>query len=605
MDYLITGSNSVKTGQALNVDITVSALTYPSIGLGGDFELSNLNEIVSADDMRSLSCELWAKTSDDRISTVPVKLSTLIPGARGNFMVRLGLNIPVCINFEIRLRGALCTWQDSSKQAVKLDLSFYDGNNAESGEGDRPIDLPILIQLAQSPPVIAIFSADKSVLLANSASLTINWVINEGNDSYTLFDGTTEIIHINNPDKTGKYIFKTISAGNHAYSLHLNKGSITSKKSMTVRALERSACFMVPAPENDARENLIISNVCVSEDSSVLFSLILKKDSSTSSINAIGYSNEGFTGNWKFIQLTEADKIKLEPFKLSPLVHLKDTNQALGRLVFIGGSLVSPTHFSNSIAIVNLEKNASKEDLVSVISDCSWLSRMGHRCLVFPHQGVDKIWLMGGQDEYGTALNDIWVSENGVDWRRIDGDGAYTSDLDTPTPWEARCFFGATALLDNQEGKQALWIGGGFSETGGTQTQDVWIWDQVNWKQAKTGTGNLSICKQPYLSSALAAISIDTRNNPVDATGIYAFGAYDVDSTLLTYFESISLKTTYGIIPVQTPLQELTNHNYSTMITLYFKGCLWYMVLTDNGDAGIVCSHLYYWVPPVTSYILK
>lgn len=82
---------------------------------------------------------------------------------------------------------------------------------------------------------------------------------------------------------------------------------------------------------------------------------------------------------------------------------------------------------------VNYEKRETKNDVWSsedgknwfeVTAAASWSSRWDHGVVVFK----DKLWLIGGMDLNDNVLGDIWVSENGKDWSLV---------TDNP-PWSER-----------------------------------------------------------------------------------------------------------------------------------------------------------------------
>jgi len=214
------------------------------------------------------------------------------------------------------------------------------------------------------------------------------------------------------------------------------------------------------------------------------------------------------------------------------------------------------------------------------------------------------------------VLNDIWVSADGLTWDNIDRTGAVNIQISKPSPmpWDARCIFGASARLNNSEEKVALWIGGGFSQTDGIATPDVWIWDCVDktkiwaWRQAKAAEAALAMYDPPkdsftYLSSGIGFIVNGL-------TGMVVFGATidQSSSTTSIYSNEIYQLTsaTYGKsdCDIKT-IEDLAKKNLASITTFYFKGCMWYFILSNQGDDGIKWSRPYYLVPDVVSYSFK
>jgi hypothetical protein len=100
-----------------------------------------------------------------------------------------------------------------------------------------------------------------------------------------------------------------------------------------------------------------------------------------------------------------------------------------------------------------------------------WSPRAYHQAVV--HAG--KIWVMGGGNyvpEY-SALNDVWSSEDGVNWTRV-----------TETaPWSPRLWFSSVAYRDH------IWVLGGWSNDPSRNWGDVWYSkDGLTWHELKTQT---------------------------------------------------------------------------------------------------------------------
>lgn len=82
---------------------------------------------------------------------------------------------------------------------------------------------------------------------------------------------------------------------------------------------------------------------------------------------------------------------------------------------------------------VNYDKRETKNDVwysedglnwIEATREAAWPSRWDHEVIVFK----DKLWLIAGMDLKGNVYGDVWVSENGIDWQLI---------TDNP-PWPAR-----------------------------------------------------------------------------------------------------------------------------------------------------------------------
>ena len=87
---------------------------------------------------------------------------------------------------------------------------------------------------------------------------------------------------------------------------------------------------------------------------------------------------------------------------------------------------------------------------------------MGHAALKFGNE----IWIMGGRDEAGNALNDVWALDpQTYSWRSVGN-----------APWSARCLF-YPAVFNNK-----IWLYGGAEEPFAENLfDDFWVYDGVKW----------------------------------------------------------------------------------------------------------------------------
>ncbi|MCX7699074.1 MAG: hypothetical protein N2114_06390 [Candidatus Goldbacteria bacterium] len=93
--------------------------------------------------------------------------------------------------------------------------------------------------------------------------------------------------------------------------------------------------------------------------------------------------------------------------------------------------------------------------------------RWGHVCRIYQTNYYDgKIWLIGGTSDGKTGLNDIWYSEDGINWTEVSISGLRFSGR-----W-------GHAITDSYS---FILIGG--TENGQTGLNDVWeSEDGINWK---------------------------------------------------------------------------------------------------------------------------
>lgn len=147
------------------------------------------------------------------------------------------------------------------------------------------------------------------------------------------------------------------------------------------------------------------------------------------------------------------------------------------KLWFVGGSAIDPDKSSNQVASFDPQ---SRTWIVMKSEKIPWQPRMGHAVLEFD----GKIWVMGGCDQNGNALKDVWIMAPQKDpemnkWIR-------SQDL----PWTARCMF-TCARFGNE-----IWAYGGFSAPfSGEFLADLCIYNGAEWKQNNNLTKRLPLSK--------------------------------------------------------------------------------------------------------------
>lgn len=582
--YLVAGSNTVKRGEALDLSIKISSATPDAkIALSGSLSITNLDEIISQEEIKK-----GVETSTWKLKHKPEKADEV---ELLNFDYDDNLKIPQCSlprrysaesdYIVLELKGGLCKL-DGESAAFKLE--FFDLN--ESEEDSQILTIPV--QALQKKVEIEYLIADPSVLQGNQSRLSFSWSIKGENYNYRILDGLKEI-HSGQEtnDKTDTYSLPSASIGDHRYTLEVTQGKNTISQSKHVRALDTSG---PPSSKCNPPKPRTILNFCTGQYSNYLFALIINEI--TKKIE-IGYTAEGFSGDWSKIALSESDEAKLKSYANSSMVHLKDAGATFGRIYFVGGSGVKAMDCFNTVAVVDLDSNA--DDLVHIIKDCPWDARMGHSCVVFPHGGADKIWLLGGVDEWGGALNDVWVSGNGLDWTNLKKDGtANTNSNPVWMDWDARCLAGVTIELDEYGAKKALWLAGGFREVGGEETPDIWKWEGSSW--SKIG---ITINDGNYMSSGLAFLGKDT----LQSTGVYLMGGFLNGANREKFFYKINKNNrSYSTqsLSTSTVSDSFATTKEARVITAFFKNSLWYLVFTNEGDKGLTYSKLFYFIPTVT-----
>jgi Kelch motif len=156
-------------------------------------------------------------------------------------------------------------------------------------------------------------------------------------------------------------------------------------------------------------------------------------------------------------EVPEQDSWIPSGFATSPGVYFKD------HIWLVGGSQIDPDNTSNIVWRLDPKKKVWQK-----VGAALWPSRMGHAVLVFQN----KIWVMGGRDPSGNALNDVWA---------CDGESGNWTRVSQETLWEPRCLCYPTVW--NKE----IWLYGGASAPFSSKLfKDLWSSaDGKKWEQRK------------------------------------------------------------------------------------------------------------------------
>jgi hypothetical protein len=149
-------------------------------------------------------------------------------------------------------------------------------------------------------------------------------------------------------------------------------------------------------------------------------------------------AEQPFAG-WRFVPSSVPDEAGFIPrgFASSPGVFLDD------KIWLIGGSQIDPDTTSNVVWRFDPAGSGEWENRGAA----GWSRRMGHAVIVY-HQ---QIWVLGGRDEAGNALNDVWSLD-------IANDNRTWVVQTRHAPWTPRCLL-APAVFDGK-----IWIYGGVKE---------------------------------------------------------------------------------------------------------------------------------------------
>ena len=119
------------------------------------------------------------------------------------------------------------------------------------------------------------------------------------------------------------------------------------------------------------------------------------------------------------------------------------------KLWLIGGMDLDDNVFSE------IWSSEDGENWSLVTDEPPWPARQGHETVIFK----DRIWILGrfNEESQGGGKNDVWFSEDGINWEKTEKD----------PPWEGREDHAAAVFQDK------IWIFGGMTAE--------WIWKNDIW----------------------------------------------------------------------------------------------------------------------------
>ncbi|MFW2372223.1 MAG: kelch repeat-containing protein [Gammaproteobacteria bacterium] len=211
--------------------------------------------------------------------------------------------------------------------------------------------------------------------------------------------------------------------------------------------------------------------------------------------------------------------------------------------------------------------------------------RAGHSCVVCTDEtGDEKLWVLGGCDTYGNALNEVWT------W-----DGMAWEEKHVPE-WDPRLLSGAAT-----DGK-SLWIGAGFREPTGTSLNDVWQWQQQaglgHWQQ-------LTQASKTLLKMFGEAERLRGAALAYHAGDLFEVGTVEHEAKIMSFFARLDHEALNGHY-VRSPLSANGRENWSVgdqesvFQLVSFNGCLWLVSEAfgydaETGQSGVKRSQLFYY----------
>jgi len=314
------------------------------------------------------------------------------------------------------------------------------------------------------------------------------WVLKEG--YITLKEGTGEEgTHSLKADTVGKtYVLKGLTGDNEWFQSKLDVKVLSLGWHDRVQTVfEGDPGY--PIEEDDSHDSLPASvtlkpTLLVNANDDHLYA-IFQRELDEKTKDYFLFQTKNPFGPWQYLD----SKVEGQPgqsvpkgFATSPGVYFKE------KLWLIGGNQIDPEITSNEVWSYDLK---SKQFVSHGVAP--WDSRMGHAVIVF----MGKIWMLGGRDEVGNALNEIWSFDGNETWKK-----------ESKGSWAPRCLFQPVIFKDPVSRKEQLWLFGGakapFSET---LFHDLWVFDGTGWKQNEISTNISKNGDRRPISSALQVLN--------------------------------------------------------------------------------------------------
>ena len=419
-----------------------------------------------------------------------------------NDNITLSPDQPVRIDFENIISKTDPGTVKFDFEALVYDEVVNDDKKVESileGELVKQSELPGIIyfystteerQNNESTPESIVPAAEQ---LFPGEKLILKWFINEpakiknlqltrngreilSGDDFNRANGKTEIADIRqNTDfiLAGKFDGKSPRAEKVQVEV-LNKGWNDLSKTVDNKKLEPSLLF--------------------NANNRSIYAVFLSESPSNEKVAHIYQTGNPFWG-W-----TPVNTILPRGFTTSPGVYGDE------KLWFIGGSQIDPDVTSNAVCYFEADTNKWTE-----LSVAPWKGRMGHACLHIPAGTInnknDLIWVMGGCDENGNILDDVWVfdiASKNWDKQKINLPGK-------------RCMLSSVVYNDQ------VWICGGAKDDplSGIIETDIHVLNAGKWEKKENGLAfihgdPISACLVQFQNN-LHIIGKTMRNNAIES----------------------------------------------------------------------------------------
>lgn len=612
MNFIIDGasSNVVTQGKPLNILISVSLADQQAFTLShGEY----VKLCTSGDwegDTNRIKVEFL---KNNQLSGV-LKKSEIQPD---EYKLKLQDKSPFN-SFQIKITSLDAFNKQFQDGKSELKVKFF-----VQSESKEEVNLVFDIKEVADPILIEKFEANQTIVQKNKDSLTLEYRIHGDPEQVQILYEGKMMAKPTNGTKTGKIDIAIAPSTfeinrNHYFTLQLIKGDQQVTKTISIIYLDSSittTCGVSKYADTD-RKTPEPLNICASQNATCLFALF---ELETKFL--IGFTHDIDGNHWNYLEFEDKDNA-MRYYVNSPMLHLKGKDESLGRLVFIGGSKIEHINqdkkfkkYARQVGILHLDERSFAIQDMKDTDDSTLEPVWGHNCTFSGEFDLNKIYRLGGVNNYGKHYDVVYTSTDGIVWEKA----SFKTDSNNLKRVAPSAIF--------YEGK--CLVGGGFENFGdGSMIKSVFeeVKDGNNnsigykWKEMMFFLDNIDILVQRDNEEIIINKDFGS-NNKIKAFTLakYKYSeSSDLDTRLVVIgmnetgmlFSKSFIKTDgyYSLSRdnIITLPKDLTMPQTGTFHTAFVNGCLFLHIVGDSGQGGTTYSkYIYYYIPVINSTTKK
>jgi hypothetical protein len=608
MNFKIDGasSNVVIQGKPLNILISVSHADQQAFKLAyGEYV-----KLCTSSDWEGDTNKIKVEFLKNNQLTGALEKSKIQPDE-----YKLKLNDKSTFNsFQINITSLDAFDKQFQDGKSELKVKFFVQN-----ESKEEIFLVFDIKEEADPIHIEKFEANQVIIQKNKDSLTLEYSIHGDPEKVQILnEGKIIDAKHTNGTKTGKIgidLSTFPENRNHYFTLQLIKGDQQVTKTISIIYVVSSitgTCSVSKYADTDSKPPAPL-NICASQNPTCLFALF-----SLDTKFLIGFTHDINGNHWNYLEFEDNDAA-MRYYVNSPMLHLKGKNDSLGQLVFIGGSKIEHNNhdkkfkkYARQVGIINLdERSFTTKDMTMKDTDDSMIILdpvWGHNCISSAKYDHNKIYRLGGVNNFGKHYDTVYTSTDGIIWKKASFE-IDSNNLKRVAPsavfYEGKCLvaggfenFGDVSIIksDFEDAKD------GNINIGYKWKEMMFFLDGTNILIESDSEKN--IIKEDFGSdNKLKALTLAKYSESTDNdTGLVLIGLTKNDGILTKKliedrgYHSLSTTNKFLNITINSVKQT------GTIQTAFVNGCLFFHIVYDNGkDGSEYSNYIYYYIPVINA----